>query len=222
MVELRESATDCRLLSRTVVIADGVTGADALAAGWWTGFWQVPVLLHDGDDTLPPATVAALASMTVSNIIVLGGTSRISDEVVAEAEGLTGGADVVRIAGADRYETSVMMAKLLGGWWPIGDSADFAASMVCLAASAGNGATATGWPDALGAGPFCGAIGGAASNPGHAHTGPVRAEWGRRPLSPLPCRLAGPRCRADPARAHRRRGLAVVRRRSSRRGVRPE
>lgn len=166
VVELRESATDCRLLSRTVVIADGVTGADALAAGWWTGFWQVPVLLHDGDDTLPPATVAALASMNVSNIIVLGGTSRISDDVVAEAENLTGGADVVRIAGADRYETSVMMAKLLGGWWPIGDSADFAASMVCLAASAGNGATATGWPDALGAGPFCGAIGGAASNPG--------------------------------------------------------
>ena len=29
------------------------TGADALAAGWWTSFWQVPVLLHDGSSTLP-------------------------------------------------------------------------------------------------------------------------------------------------------------------------
>ena len=45
VVELRDSPTACRLLGRTVVLADGGTGADALAAGWWTSFWQVPVLL---------------------------------------------------------------------------------------------------------------------------------------------------------------------------------
>ena len=33
--------------SQRVVLADGGTGADALAAGWWTSFWQVPVLLTD-------------------------------------------------------------------------------------------------------------------------------------------------------------------------------
>ena len=166
VVELRASATSCRLLSRTVVLADGVTGADALAAGWWTSFWQVPVLLHDGDGSLPQATVDALLTMAVSNVIVLGGTARISDEVATEAKNLSGAGELVRVAGTDRYDTSVQMAQQLGGWWPTGDAADFDSSMVCLAASGGNGPTATGWPDALGAGPFCGAIGGAASNPG--------------------------------------------------------
>ena len=166
VVELRESATSCRLLSRTVVLADGVTGADALAAGWWTSFWQVPVLLHDGDDSLPQATVDALLTMAVSNIIVLGGTARISAEVATEAKNLAGATELVRLAGSDRYDTSVQMAQRLGGWWPTGNAADFDSSMVCLAASGGNGVAATGWPDALGAGPFCGAISGAASNPG--------------------------------------------------------
>lgn len=166
VVELRESASSCRLLRRTVVLADGVTGADALAAGWWTSFWQVPVLLHDGGDSLPRSTIESLLTMDVTSIIVLGGTSRISAEVAAEAQDLAGATELVRLAGADRYETSVQMAQQLGGWWPTGDAADFDSSMVCLAASGGNGASATGWPDALGAGPFCGAIGGAASNPG--------------------------------------------------------
>ena len=166
VVELRESATSCRLLSRTVVIADGLTGADALAAGWWTSFWQVPVLLHNGTGSLPQATVDALLTMAVSNVIVLGGTSRISAEVATEAKNLAGATELVRLAGADRYDTSVQMAQRLGGWWPTGNAADFDSSMVCLAASGGNDGTATGWPDALGAGPFCGAISGAASNPG--------------------------------------------------------
>ena len=181
VVELRESATSCRLLSRTVVLADGVTGADALAAGWWTGFWQVPVLLHDGTGALPRVTVDALLTMAVSNVIVLGGTSRISDEVATEAKNMAGATELVRIAGTDRYDTSVQMAKLLGGWWPTGNAADFEASMVCLASSNGNGTSATGWPDALGAGPFCGAISGAASNPG----APTRALPSPSGISPV-------------------------------------
>ncbi|MEQ1703661.1 MAG: cell wall-binding repeat-containing protein, partial [Ilumatobacteraceae bacterium] len=125
VVELRESATSCRLLSRTVVIADGLTGADALAAGWWTSFWQVPVLLHNGTGSLPQATVDALLTMAVSNVIVLGGTSRISSEVATEAKNLAGATELVRLAGADRYDTSVQMAQRLGGWWPTGNAADF-------------------------------------------------------------------------------------------------
>lgn len=164
-VEYRVSATSCQLLGRTVVLAEGVNGVDALAAGWWTSFWQVPVLLHDGSATLPAPTVAALSTMNIDHIIVLGGTARISDVVAAEAATLAS-ADVIRLAGTDRYETSIEMARKLGGWWPTGRADEFEASMVCLAASAGSGADSTGWPDALGAGPFCGALNGAASNPG--------------------------------------------------------
>jgi hypothetical protein len=41
-------ASECALLQNTVVIADGLQGVDALTAGWWTSYWSVPVLLHDG------------------------------------------------------------------------------------------------------------------------------------------------------------------------------
>ncbi len=165
VVELRDGSTSCRLLGRTVVLADGGTGADALAAGWWTSFWQVPVLLTGPDGSLPAGTRAALQATAINNVIVLGGTARIPEATSSEAQSLTGAA-IVRIAGVDRYATSVEMAKRLGGWWPTGDAADSAGSMVCLAASGGQGSNSVGWPDALGAGPFCGAINGSATNPG--------------------------------------------------------
>ena len=165
VVELRDSSTSCKLLGRTVVLADGGTGADALAAGWWTSFWQVPVLLTAPDGSLPPGTRAALQATAINNVIVLGGPARIPDSTLNEALALTG-ASIVRIAGPDRYATAVEMAKRLGGWWPTGDPADSAGSMVCLAASGGQGSNSIGWPDALGAGPFCGAINGGAANPG--------------------------------------------------------
>ena len=160
-IELRDSASACRVLGRTVVLAEGLTGADAIAAGWWTSFWQVPVLLHDGTNTLPAATAQALVTLNVDNIVVLGGAARIPETVRAEAENLTGGV-ATRIAGADRYDTSVEMARRLGGWWPTGRADEYAGAMVCIAASSGNGAAGLGWPDALGAGPWCGAANGAA------------------------------------------------------------
>ncbi|MGA1051700.1 MAG: cell wall-binding repeat-containing protein [Ilumatobacteraceae bacterium] len=154
-IELRDSATSCRVLGRTVVGTDGVGGADARAAGWWTSYWQVPVLLHDGTSGLPTATAAALAVLPVDHVVVLGGPARIPDVVLTEIGQITG-ADVTRIAGADRYATSVEMARRLGGWWPTGRAVEYAGSIVCLAASSGD-ATGQGWPDALAAGPWCAA-----------------------------------------------------------------
>ncbi len=165
VIEWRTSATRCEVLGRTVVLTDGVTGADALAAGWWTSYWQVPVLLHDGTDQLPQQTAAALQTLDIDNVIVLGGVSRVSESVVAQAETLAS-ATVWRVGGDDRYETSVEMARRFGGWWPTARGNEFASSMVCIAASSGSGQSARGWPDALGAGSWCGALNGAAANPG--------------------------------------------------------
>ena len=163
VVEWRPSAATCQLLGRSVVLTDGITGADALAAGWWTSFWQVPVLLHDGSDELPPETAAALQTLNVSNLLVLGGTSRIPDSVATAAAELAG-ATQYRVSGTDRYSTSVAMAKYLGGWWPTGTGTSSASSMICMAASSGSGVSAKGWADALGAGAWCATASGAASN----------------------------------------------------------
>lgn len=164
-VELRSGPTSCSVLARTVVLADGVVGADALAAGWWTSLWQVPVLLSGPDGTLPQATRDALSlmSLQIDNVVVLGGTGRIPDSTMTAASALAS-ASARRVAGTDRYDTSVQMAKAFGGWHPTGDGADFAGSMVCLAASGGSGTGTS--PDALGAGPWCAAVGGAAGGPG--------------------------------------------------------
>jgi hypothetical protein len=164
VVEWRPSPTQCHLLGRSVVLVDGLNGADALAAGWWTSFWQVPVLLHNGSNSLPAETVTALQSLEVSNLIVLGGSTRIPTAVVDQAVGLTG-AVATRVAGLDRYSTSVEMAQQFGGWWPTGRGDEYAGSMVCIAASSGGGSGALGWADTLGAGAWCGAASGAAANP---------------------------------------------------------
>jgi hypothetical protein len=169
-VELRTNASSCRVLGRTVVLAEGLTGADALAAGWWTSFWQVPVLLHDGSNTLPAATASALSTLAVDNVIVLGGPARIPESVINTVRDLTD-ADITPLAGSDRYATSVEMARRLGGWWTSGRADEYSGSLVCIAASSGDGASGRGWPDALGAGPWCGAANGAAA----ATQAPVRA-----------------------------------------------
>ena len=165
VVEWRPDSAECRLLGRTVVLADGVDGIDAIAAGWWTSFWQVPVLLHDGSDRLPTETALALSLLDIEHILVLGGPSRLSQSVVDTAARLAG-AEAMRVGGPNRYATSIEMAKHLGGWWPGASGAEFQASLLCLAGSSGTGRRARGWPDALGAGAWCGAASGAAANPG--------------------------------------------------------
>ena len=189
VVEWRGRASKCELLGRTVVLA---VGLDALAAGWWTSFWQVPVLLHDGSSELPVETAVALSLLDVENLIVLGDTARVP-EAVADLAAQIAGADMRRVAGADRYATSVEMAKIFGGWWPTPLGEHFARSSVCLVALSDESQRARGWPDALGAGAFCGA----ASAPAPADrpyvaerlVGPLDADepgavaWARRPAA---------------------------------------
>jgi len=168
VVEWRTSAGSCELLENTVVLADGIAGVDALAAGWWTSFWQVPVLLHDGTDALPADTALALQTLDVGNVIVLGGTARIPSAVANEVQEIVGIAPR-RIAGTNRYETSVAMARYLGGWWSVGSEAVARGSTLCVVGSSGQGPTAIGWPDALTAGAWCAINSWAASGTGAPH-----------------------------------------------------
>ena len=112
-----------------------------MAAGWWTSQWQVPVLLLAPDGSLPAPTRAALQTIDVDTVIVLGGTKRIPEATVNEAGSLAS-ATVGRISGDDRYATSVSMAEKLGGWWATGDGTDFANDILCVAGSSGAGAGA--------------------------------------------------------------------------------
>ncbi|MBA2577523.1 MAG: septal ring lytic transglycosylase RlpA family protein [Euzebyaceae bacterium] len=81
---------------------------DAVAAGALSATPdRVPTLLTRAND-LPEETVAALAGLKPSRVLLLGGEAAIRPAVEAQLAAL--GYDVDRVAGTSRYETSVQLA----------------------------------------------------------------------------------------------------------------
>ena len=96
--------------SRTLIIASGVSFPDALSVGPWAFKTQSPVLLVGADGRLSQSSVDAVRSDPVGfdRVIIVGGTAVVSDAVRGQLrEGLT----FVRLAGPDRYATSVAVAE---------------------------------------------------------------------------------------------------------------
>jgi uncharacterized repeat protein (TIGR01451 family) len=90
---------------KTAYLASGEVFADALSGGPSAILAGAPMLLTR-DDTVPAATLAALRSLGVTKVVVLGGTDAVSRAAAASLPG-----SVQRIAGADRYATSVAIAQ---------------------------------------------------------------------------------------------------------------
>ncbi|MBK9180320.1 MAG: cell wall-binding repeat-containing protein [Acidimicrobiales bacterium] len=102
-----------------VFLAEGTKGADALAIGPVAAAYSSPVLLTRSAE-LPVATLAALTVMNPRSIITVGGEAAVSQDVLdaaVSAAGETGDftPDVLRVAGPDRYSTSVGVAAVLAG-----------------------------------------------------------------------------------------------------------
>lgn len=115
-------------------LATADTFPDALSGGGVAGKVGGPILLVSRD-RLPGATATELARLKPGRIVVLGGTGVISDSVRAAADRYTAGS-VSRLAGADRYSTSVQISK----------SAYGSSDSVFIA-------TGTNFPDGLAGGP---------------------------------------------------------------------
>ena len=128
--------------SGTAILATGQDFPDALsasplscAAGW-------PILLTKSD-SLSAATLEALADF--DSVVIVGGTSAVSQDV--EDELVAMGVTVIRIAGSNRYLTSVEIAE-----YAIGEG--------LLSADVVGVATGVNYPDALAGGALVGARGG--------------------------------------------------------------
>jgi len=100
-----------------IVIANGETGRepDPLAAAGLAGAYDCPVLLT-GSASLPYTTKVVIADIARSHpgvqIHIVGGTSVVPDARWSDIKRIPGvGQTEDRIAGRDRYETSVLMAK---------------------------------------------------------------------------------------------------------------
>jgi putative cell wall-binding protein len=116
-------------------VATGLNYPDALAGGPVAGLAGGPVLLTD-PGSLPQVTRDELARLKPGRIVVLGGTSVVSQRVAQQLQPLTP-RPVERVAGTDRYATAAMLSR-----------ASFAPGV-----GAAFVATGSAFPDALSAGP---------------------------------------------------------------------
>ncbi|AXH96697.1 cell wall-binding repeat-containing protein [Ornithinimicrobium avium] len=91
----------------TVFVASGLDYPDALAAAARAGDTESPVLLVR-QDRVPAATVAELTRLAPEQIVLMGGTTAVS-EAVQESLGAYG--TVTRVGGDDRYETAALLAE---------------------------------------------------------------------------------------------------------------
>ncbi|BCB05777.1 cell wall-binding repeat-containing protein [Bacillus sp. KH172YL63] len=97
--------------SETVVIASGEDFPDALASAPLAGKYKAPILLTNHNH-LPGSVEKELVRLDAERIIIIGGTSAVTDEVAEAIRDLD--VKVSRIDGSDRYETSVNIAKYIG------------------------------------------------------------------------------------------------------------
>lgn len=93
-----------------VYIATGSTFPDALSGGAVAGRNGGPILLVKRG-ALPSATATELDRLNPGKIIILGGTGAVSNAVADAVRRFATSGTVTRLAGADRYATSVVVSR---------------------------------------------------------------------------------------------------------------
>ena len=121
----------------TVYLTTGANYPDALSAAPAAAAADAPLLLTPAA-TLPPAVRAELVRLKPTSVVILGGAAIVSDAVSAAVASL--GANVTRIAGTDRYDTSRRVAEYAFPQAPTAYIATGADYPDALAASAAAGA----------------------------------------------------------------------------------
>jgi putative cell wall-binding protein len=97
--------------SSNVVLASSTSFPDALAAAPLAKQLGAPILLTEAS-SISPYTIAEIRRLGAGTVYVIGGTAVISDSVVNTLRNSYGRA-VVRIGGADRYDTARLIANRL-------------------------------------------------------------------------------------------------------------
>jgi putative cell wall-binding protein len=125
---------------RTAIVASGEAYPDALAAGPVSFSQRFPILLTQAG-ALPAASEAALTGLAIKHVVIVGGSTAVSDAVDAQVR--AAGATTERVAGTTRYATATALA-------------DFAARLPGWSSTTVDLATGEGFADALAGGPAAG------------------------------------------------------------------
>jgi len=94
-----------------VLVASGRSPADAVSAGGAAAAVGTGVLLVE-PGAVPKATADALRQLRPKRVVVVGGTTAVSETVITQLRRITG-SPTVRLAGRDRYETSAVVGKAM-------------------------------------------------------------------------------------------------------------
>lgn len=97
--------------SNYVILVNSKMFADAIVSTPLAKKYDAPILLTDSK-SLTNSTKQKLQQLNVKNVLIIGGTGVISDNVLNQVKNM--GIDTKRIYGKDRYETSVNVGKELG------------------------------------------------------------------------------------------------------------
>jgi putative cell wall-binding protein len=95
----------------TVVLARGDIFPDALAGSYLAGGFGAAMLLTAPND-LPAESVRALEALAPERLILLGGSTAITDNVINEIRSVDSAIFIERVGGNERYETATEIARL--------------------------------------------------------------------------------------------------------------
>lgn len=135
---------------KTAFVANGLSTADALSAGPIAYRSHLPVLLTR-TGSIPQATLDAMTTNNIKNVILLGDTTVASDALGTQLD--SGGYTVTRLSGPDRYGTNTALynfaTKATGG-----TETDSAGGLGYTRAATPLLTNGLGFADALAAGPL--------------------------------------------------------------------
>ena len=97
----------------TVIVATSSRFPDALAGSSLAGKAQAPILLTD-PERLSESIAGFIDRRAISRVYVLGGADAVSLDVERSLEALDSVRTLTRLGGADRYETSALIAREVG------------------------------------------------------------------------------------------------------------
>jgi spore germination protein YaaH/putative cell wall-binding protein len=95
--------------SQLIITTGNEKSPDALSIAPYAGIKQIPVVFTE-KDKLPDSVTSYIKNHNISEVILIGGSIAISPEIETQLKQL-GIQNIERIAGADRYETSVAIAN---------------------------------------------------------------------------------------------------------------
>lgn len=93
----------------TVIIANGLNYADALAGVPLSDYLNAPILLTSNKGTLEESVLEQMKAFDINNVVILGGSSAVSEDISNQLKDM--GLVVTRLSGPSRYDTAVEIAQ---------------------------------------------------------------------------------------------------------------